>query len=174
MPGVKNKATIIGIVMIVGYMLISAIPNNEAQAASCPALPEVAWWETTHDKIVQHVEQHYSGKWDPYIEKWKIYRDKMKNIFDKKGTAVVKSKGVRLKGSTLQNHIIKVDKRILITRCLKRKYSGRLASLNYIGAQDFGFASDGVAVVYQAAKRQAFYLARISSYASKEKSFKSQ
>ena len=166
MPGVKKKATIIGIVIIVGYMLISAIPNNEAHAASCPALPEVAWWETTHDKIVRHVEQHYSGKWDPYIEKWKKYRDKMKSIFDNKGTAIVKSKGVRLKGSFLQNHIIKVDKRILITKCLKRKYSGRLASLNYIRSQDFGFASDGVAVVYQAAKRQAIYLANISNYAS--------
>ena len=166
MPGVKNKATIIGIVMIVGYMLISAIPNNEAQAASCPALPEVAWWETTHDKIVQHVEQHYSGQWDPYIEKWNTYRDKMLSIFDKKGTAIVKYKGVRLKGLTLQNHITKVEKRILITRCLKNKYGGRLASLNYIRGQELGFNSDGVAVVYQAAKRQAIYLAKITSYVS--------
>ena len=109
MPGVKNKATIIGKVMIVGYMLISAIPNNEAHAASCPALPEVAWWETTHDKIVQHVEKHYSRQWDPYIEKWKTYRDKMLSIFDKKGTAIVKYKGVRLKGLTLQNHITTKD-----------------------------------------------------------------
>jgi len=166
MPGVKKKATIIGMVMIVGYMLISAVPSNEAQAASCPALPAVAWWETTHDKIVQHVEQHYSGKWDPYIEKWRLYRDKMKTIFDKKGTAIVKSKGVRLKGLSLQNHIFKVEKRILITRCLKKKYGGRLASLNYIRGQDFGLTGDGVAVVYEAAKRQAFYLARISNYVS--------
>ncbi len=90
----------------------------------------------------------------------------MLSIFDKKGTAMVKSKGVRLKGLTLQNHIMKVEKRILITRCLKRKYSGRLASLNYIRGQELGFNSDGVAVVYQAAKRQAIYLAKITSYAS--------
>ena len=166
MPGVKVKAAFIGTVIVVGYMFISAVPNNEAHAATCPALPEVAWWQTSHEKIVRHVEHHYSGKWDPYIEKWRTYREKMKSILDKNGTAIVESKGVSLNGISLENHIGNVDKRISITRCLKRKYGGRLASISYMSAKNFGFSGTGVAVVFEVAKRQAMYLAQLSNYAS--------
>ena len=164
MPGVKVKAGIAGMVMITGYLIISAIPNNKAHAATCPVLPEVAWWQTTHDKIVRHVDHHYGGKWDPYIEKWEGYRDKMRNILDKEGTAIVKSRGVRLKGESLKKHISNVEQRIRITRCLKLKNGGQLASLNYLGSQKLSFTGNGVAIVYQAAKHQAFYLAKVTNY----------
>ena len=166
MLGVKVKAAIIGTVIVVGYMLISAGPNNKAHAATCPALPEVSWWKTSHEKIVQHVEHRYGGKWDPYIEKWRTYRKKMEAILEKNGTAVVESKGVSLNGMSLENHIVNVDKRISITRCLKRKYGGRLASIGYMSAKNFGFSGAGVSVVFEAAKRQAIYLAQLSKYAS--------
>ena len=165
MPGVKVKAAIVGMVIVAGYMLISSVPNNEAHAATCPALPEVSWWHTTHEKILQHVEQNYSGEWDPYINKWTMYRDKMKTILDKDGTAIVQSKGVRLKGISLEKHIGNVEKRIRITQCLKRKYGGRLASLNYVSASKFSLSGAGVVDVLEAAKRQAIYLTQLSKYA---------
>ena len=164
MPGVKIKAGFAGLVIITGYLIISAIPNNKAHAATCPALPDVAWWQTTHDKIVRHVDHHYGGKWDPYIEKWEGYRDKMQTILDKEGTAIVKSRGVRLKGAALKKHIRHVEKRIRITRCLKLKNSGQLASLNSLGNQELNLTGNGVAIVYQAAKQQAFYLAKATNY----------
>ena len=164
MPGVKIKAGFAGIVIITGYLIVSAIPNNKAHAATCPALPKVAWWQTTHDKIVRHVDHHYDGKWDPYIEKWEGYREKMQIIFEKEGTAIVKSRGVRLKGASLKKHIGNVEKRISITRCLKLKNSGQLASLNSLGNQELNLTGNGVAIVYQAAKQQAFYLAKATNY----------
>ena len=102
MPGVKVKAGFAGMVIITGYLIISAIPNNKAHAATCPALPEVAWWQTTHDKIARHVNHHYGGMWDPELAKWEAYRDKMQTILDKEGIAIVKSRGVRLKGASLK------------------------------------------------------------------------
>ena len=164
MPGVKAKAGIAGMVMITGYLIISAIPNNNAHAATCPALPKVAWWQTTHEKIVRHVGRHYGGKWDPYISKWEGYRDKMQIILDKEGTAIVKSRGVRLKGASLKKHISNVEKRIRITQCLKLKNSGQLASLNSLGSQKLSLTGNGISIMYQAAKQQAFYLAKVTNY----------
>ena len=151
-------------VIITGYLIISAIPNNKAHAAMCPALPEVAWWQTTHDKIARHVDHHYGGKWDPYIAKWEGYRDKMQTILDNEGTEIVKSRGGRLKGASLKKHISNVEKRIRITQCLKLKNSGQLASLNSLGGQKLNLTGNGVAIVYQAAKKQAFYLAKVTNY----------
>lgn len=167
MPGMIVKAGIAGMVMIAGYMIISATPNNEAQAATCPALPIVSWWKTSHDMIVQHVDQQYNGKWDFYIAKWQSYHDKMKVILNKEGTAIIKSRGVRLKGKTLEKHIGDVEQRIRITQCLKEKHGGRLASLDSNSDQSFlGERANRVVAVLKAAKRQAIRLAKFSSYAS--------
>ena len=167
MPGFKVKAGIAGMVMIAGYMIISATPNNEAQAATCPALPIVSWWKTSHDMIVQHVDQQYNGQWDFYIAKWRSYRDKMKIILHKEGTAIVKSRGVRLKGKSLEKHISDVEQRIRITLCLKEKHGGRLASLNGKGDQSIlGHRANRVVAILKAAKRQAIHLAKFSPYAS--------
>ena len=157
MPGIKMKAGIAGMAVIAVYLMISAIPNKEAHAAACPGLPDVAWWKTNHANIVQYVNQHYNGRWDSYIAKWRSYRDKMKAIHDKKGTAIVKSRGVRLKGKSLEKHISDVEKRIFITHCLKEKHGGRLASASYRSDMNLSMNAKGVAVVYQAAKRQAIY-----------------
>ena len=104
MPGMKVKAGIAGMVMIAGSMIITTQPNNEAQAASCPNLPEVSWWKTNHDKIVDYVEQRYKGEWEPYLNKWRDYKNKMRAIYEKNGTAIVKSRGIRLRGASLMHH----------------------------------------------------------------------
>ena len=57
MPGIKMKATIAGMVMIAGYGIISSTISIEAHAAACPALPDVAWWRTSHAKIVNYVDK---------------------------------------------------------------------------------------------------------------------
>ena len=93
-----------------------------------------------------------------------LFRSKMQTILDKEGTAIVKSRGVRLKGASLKKHISNVEKRIRITRCLKLKNSGQSASLNSLGSQKLSLTANGVAIMYQAAKQQAFYLAKVTNY----------
>ena len=165
MPGIKMKATIAGMVMIAGYGIISSTISIEAHAAACPALPDVAWWRTSHAKIVNYVDKRYNGEWDPYIKKWLRYRTQMSDIFDREGTAIVKSRGIRLKGDILQRHILDVDQRIRVTECLKQKHGGRMAFNNPSEIDDKTGAGSatGFAGIFQAAKRQALALGGIGA-----------
>ena len=117
----------------IGAALISLMPLDaragmsaaDAVAAACPRLPDVAWWDTTPQKIVEYVDQTFQGDWDPYIAKWEAYRIRMNQIRDSNGAAVVKSRGLRLEGDTLVDHIRDIDQRLRVTRCLKDHYGGK-------------------------------------------------
>ncbi len=161
MPGIKAKAVIAGMVMMTGTMIMTTQPNNEAQAASCPDLPEVKWWKTNHDKIVNYVEQRYRGKWELYLDKWRDYKNKMRAIHEKDGTAIVKSRGIRLRGATLEKHIGDIEKRILVTQCLQEKHGGRLAASNPTDEYPMSGAGSALAGVFRAATRQALQFANL-------------
>ena len=161
MPGMRAKASIAGMVMLAGTMIMTTQPNNEAQAASCPDLPEVAWWKTNHDKIVDYVEHRYEGKWEPYLDKWRDYRNQMRAIHEKDGTAIVKSRGIRLRGATLKKHISDVEKRILVTQCLQEKHGGRLAASNPADGHSISGAGRSIAGVFRAATQQALQFASL-------------
>ena len=116
MPGFKLKAFIAGTTLFAGFLFVTSLMDNKAHAAACPGLPDVAWWKSSHEKIVQHVDQHFHGKWDIYINRWKDYRDKMRLILREDGTAIVRSRGVKLKGASLELHIRNNETRIRITK----------------------------------------------------------
>jgi hypothetical protein len=102
----------------------------EAKMAGCPDLPDVAWWRTTRIKIVNYVDLKYRGNWVPYIQKWEDYKQKMQGILASNGTALVKSRNIRLEGDNLASHIQEIERRLDVTKCLKRKFSGQLAYNN--------------------------------------------
>jgi hypothetical protein len=102
----------------------------EAKMAGCPDLPDVAWWRTTRIKIVNYVDLKYRGNWVPYIQKWEDYKQKMQGILASNGTALVKSRNIRLEGDNLASHIQEIERRLEVTKCLKRKFSGQLAYNN--------------------------------------------
>jgi hypothetical protein len=128
----------VGIALITGFTLISlkavqAADRTEdiaSRASSCPALPDVVWWKTSHVKIVKYVDRKYRGNWTPYIVRWENYRSKMQDILERNGTALVKSRDIRLRGRQLAEHIVQIEQRLTVTRCLKRKFSGQLAQNN--------------------------------------------
>ena len=99
----------------------------EAKLASCPDLPNVIWWKTTRIKIVNYVDFKYRGNWVPYIQKWETYKRKMQGILDSDGTALVRSRNIRLHGDELADHIQEIERRLEVTQCLKSKFSGQLA-----------------------------------------------
>jgi hypothetical protein len=108
----------------------SAQQAIEAKLASCPVLPNVVWWRTTRIKIVNYVDLKYRGDWVPYIQKWEAYKQKMTGILANNGTALVKSRNIRLHGDKLAAHIQEIERRLEVTQCLKRKFSGQLAYNN--------------------------------------------
>jgi hypothetical protein len=101
-----------------------------ARAAPCPALPHVAWWDTSPEKIVAYVEVAYHGDWDRYIAKWQAYRNQMDAIYAHNGAAIVRSRDLRLEGDSLAQHIRDIDQRLLVTYCLKDHFGGRMAQTN--------------------------------------------
>jgi hypothetical protein len=98
------------------------------KVASCPALPQVVWWKTTHLKIVKHVDFKYSGNWIPYIQKWENYKKKLQAVFENGGTAVVETRNINLSGDKLKKHLMEIDQRLAVIRCLKAKFSGQLVN----------------------------------------------
>jgi len=104
--------------------------SRPASADPCPALPQVAWWDTTPDKIVAYVEAAYHGDWDRYIAKWEAYRTQMDAIYAHNGAAVVRSRDLRLEGDSLAQHIRDIDQRLLVTYCLKDHFGGKMAQTN--------------------------------------------
>jgi len=101
---------------------------DAAYAEGCPSLPRVAWWNTSHRKIVKFIDERYNGAWDSYIERWINYQRKMQRILEDDGIAVVRSRGLQLKGPVLAAHISDIERRIRVTECLKTKFGGRLAA----------------------------------------------
>ena len=101
---------------------------DAAYAEGCPSLPRVAWWNTSHRKIVKFIDERYNGAWDSYIDRWVNYQRKMQRILEEDGVAVVRSRRLQLKGPVLAAHISDIERRIRVTECLKTKFGGRLAA----------------------------------------------
>jgi len=136
--GISKLSIFVGLAFIAGTTFLShhtaaaslQAEDINARAASCPALPNVVWWKTTHVKIVKYVDRKYGGNWNPYIQKWENYKFKMENILERDGTALVKSRNIRLRGEQLAHHIVQIEQRIAVTRCLQEKFSGQMAQSN--------------------------------------------
>ena len=100
-----------------------AADTVQAQSAKCDPLPKVEWWSQTHAKVIATVEKQYKGDWSKYIDLWKKYGTRMQKILDAKSVAVVKSRGIKMRGKDLQEHIKQVNRRIVVLECLRETYS---------------------------------------------------
>lgn len=132
----KNKISKIFLgIFFIGIIIITFDTRSETQAqqaieaklAGCPNLPNVSWWKTTRIKIVNYVDLKYRGDWIPYIQKWETYKQRMQGILASNGTALIKSRNIRLHGDKLAFHIKEIERRLEVTKCLKEKFSGQLA-----------------------------------------------
>ncbi len=90
----------------------------DAVAANCPPLPNVAWWTKSHDKVIAYVQRKYDGDWNAYVWKWLSYRKKVVRLYKLKKTLVLKSRGVKIKGSKLAEYAQQIDERIAVVKCL--------------------------------------------------------
>ncbi len=87
----------------------------------CPEFPKVVWWKTNHTKIISYVSRKHDGDWAPYLLKWNTQLHKMEDLHKRGGTAVFKSKGLRLEGEMLGQYVDAIRDRVAITRCLARR-----------------------------------------------------
>ncbi len=87
----------------------------------CPKFARVEWWNASHEKIITYVSRRHDGDWDPYLEKWGNQLEKMKSLYERGGSAIFKSKNVRLQGEELLKYIEALEGRLSVTKCLAQR-----------------------------------------------------
>jgi len=98
------------------------VAERAAAQSGCPQFPQVSWWgNTSHQGVRNFVKKRHKGDWKPYIEKWEGQLKTMRSIHGRGKGAVIRSKGITLKGAALGAYVSKIDERIKVTRCLARE-----------------------------------------------------
>jgi hypothetical protein len=104
--------------LLAGAAVALMATNSQPAHAACPALPDVPWWTNSPDKVANFVERRHKGDWGAYIKKWAKYGKNMQGIYDREGTALVKSRDLRLQGDRLKDYIGKISQRVSALKCL--------------------------------------------------------
>ena len=97
-------------------------PESPEKAAlrRCDELPQVDWWSKTPAAVKGAVAKRYNGDWNKYIKRWKGHHASMKRSFENNQARIVKSRGITLRGKTLEAHLGKIEKRIEVLECMQR------------------------------------------------------
>ncbi len=103
-----------------GALVLALVAASAGESkAACAAFPDVSWWgKISHERISRYVKRKHDGNWSPYIAKWERQLAKVKDIYDRDSSIVIKKRGITLKGDALGDYIIKIVERIDVTRCL--------------------------------------------------------
>jgi hypothetical protein len=115
---------LIGLVLLSTSFISFSTPSF-AQGAKCDDLPKVEWWSGTHEKVIATVKRRYQGNWKKYISRWESYLGRMEKLHNAGATAVVKSRGLKIRGKQLANHITDINSRISVLNCLKKNQEVR-------------------------------------------------
>ena len=113
-----NFAGYLGSTAASALIVLSLGPFQSLGAATCPALPDVEWWSTSHNQVSAIVAKRYAGDWDKYIKRWDRYRKRMKDVLRRNSVAVIRSRGIKLQGDSLAAHVKDIEKRLVALRCL--------------------------------------------------------
>ena len=94
-------------------------PRLRSVVQKCDPLPQVDWWSKTPASVRSAVTKKYGGDWDKYIKRWKQHHKSMKRSFENNRPRIVKSRGITLRGKTLEAHVGKIEKRIDVLECMR-------------------------------------------------------
>jgi hypothetical protein len=94
-------------------------PRARPVAGKCDPLPQADWWSKTPTAVKSAVAKRYNGDWDKYIKRWKTHHASMKRSSENGRARVVKSRGITLRGKTLESHVGKIEKRIEVLECMQ-------------------------------------------------------
>lgn len=91
---------------------------------SCLVYPTVEKINADPIKIVDHVNATYRGKWGKYIKTWELYRNDIQSIIDDKESNSLELGVLRLKDDSLSKHLIDVEDRLTMIKCLQYIHIG--------------------------------------------------
>ena len=131
--------TIIGFVLIICIVALSLNAEEFKQLKnlalitkieSCLVYPAVDEITTNPIKIIDHVNAIHHGKWDDYIKKWEIYRNGVQSIIDSRVSSLSRLGITRLKDDSLSSHLIEVENRLNMIKCLQYINMSRTRKMN--------------------------------------------
>ena len=94
--------------------------RRELVLSVCDQLPQVGWWSKTPAAVRGAVAKKYDGDWDRYIARWRGHYRSMKRSFENNKPRFVRSRGLTLKGKSLEVHVGKIERRIDVLVCLQK------------------------------------------------------
>ncbi len=107
---------------VVSLVLPLAFGATADAGERCPEVPSVSWWgDTSVEGLTAYVDRKHGGDWKAYIDKWNKQLEKMKSLSERDGTAVFKSRNLKLKGEALLQYIDAIKDRLSVTKCLARR-----------------------------------------------------
>ncbi len=90
--------------------------------ADCPALPTVSWSANdTHESIIREVMERNYGDWSSYIAKWERRLDIVKDTHKRGKKTSIRIGSAYILVKDMPAYIIKLEKRIVIFRCIKEE-----------------------------------------------------
>jgi len=121
-----KKTILSSAALLTALVTLGSVPAPVQAAAQCGVLPAVDWWGKSHASVINTVNKRYKGNWDEYMKRWEKYQSKMTRLHENGETAVVKSRGLRLEGETLKEHVVNIDQRINVMKCLRAQEEEKL------------------------------------------------
>jgi hypothetical protein len=108
------------ILLIIAFVMIGmTFFSSSAKASSCPQIPAVSWWgDTSAEKLTAYVDRKHDGDWTPYIKKWELYADRMRQAMFSGEAVKIKFRNVVLDEGDLAVYIRQVGERVEATRCI--------------------------------------------------------
>ena len=130
MSGLVNTNTVRPMIKFASVLLLGALATtasivtgtwtSAARAAEvCAAVPDVEWWNTSHQKMTKFVEIKHKGNWRPYLESWEKQLDRLQVLYDGGRSAYIRSRKLTLQSDDLLDYIDKVAQRVEIIKCLR-------------------------------------------------------
>jgi len=131
--------TIIGFCLVAGIVGLSLnatefkIQKNHSlleKIESCVVYSAVNKIKTDPVKIVDHVNAAYHGDWNNYIKTWEIYRNNVQSIINSAGWSSSERQVFRLTDNSLLEHLIDIENRLTMIKCLKYINVNRIGITN--------------------------------------------
>lgn len=116
------RHVVILIVAALVFLTIGLYSGLAGASERCGQVPKVPWWgNVTHAKIRAYVQKNHQGNWDAYLIKWEDYLAKMQKGLAEGRVAYVKKVDINLKDQDLAKHVVDIEKRVQVIRCLMKK-----------------------------------------------------
>jgi cytochrome c553 len=117
--GIRFVRTEILLFALISVGILGSASMSSAADHQCPPIPIVFWWvNTTHERVIRHVQQRYGGNWDDYLAAWHNRLLRLQDMQGRGSRVEILGQDIVLAGRGLEAYVKVVADRLDIMRCL--------------------------------------------------------